>query len=254
MMGVGVFGVGAVLAVVLARAPRLAPFKAGSGVSPSREASVPPLMETADLYAAFADGGVASSYGTPTALATVKAGELVLPTGRVVAADIFFFDTEPFARNLPAGRYPVSLLSSTQDAAFGGDVAAAMIRVAPGDPVSWELAPVPGQDPATLKPDEFFGYGVDSGTGCFASVEALAVLIAGDFDSYADRVQTGLFASKGVFIRSVDITVDPASGVNVIGFRSGYGDGAYPSRFGLDAHGRPLALLTDFGILDAPGS
>lgn len=71
------------------------------------------------------------------------------------------------------------------------------------------------------------------------------------FDAYSDRAQKGMFPSDGVVNRSVDITVDEASGVNVIGFRSGYGDGAYPSWFGLDASRRPLVLLTDFGILDA---
>jgi hypothetical protein len=251
LLSVGVFVVGAVIALVLARPPGAAPFGAGSTVSPSPRASMPPLMETADLYAAFAKGGVASSSGTPTTLSTVSAGDLVLPTGRVVATDIFFVDTEPFARSLPAGRHPVSLLWSTQDPALGGDVAAAMIRVAPGDPVSWELALVAGQDPATLKPDEFFGYGVDSGTGCFASAEALAVLTAENFDSYAERVQKGMSPSDGVFNSTVDLTVDEATGANVIGFRSGYGDGAYPSWFGLDADGEPLVLLTDFGILDA---
>jgi len=38
----------------------------------------------------------------------------------------------------------------------------------------------------------------------------------------------------------------------VIGFPSGYGDGSYPSYFGLDRHGNnPLVVLTAFGILDA---
>ena len=129
-----------------------------------------------------------------------------------------------------------------------------MIRVAAGDPVSWELAVIPGQDPATLKQGEIFGYGVDSGTGCFASAEAAEIVSDGDFEAYSDRVSDGLSPSDGVFNASLDVMVDQASGVNVIGFSSGYGDGAYPSYFGLDANGEPLVLLTDFGILDAPAS
>jgi hypothetical protein len=36
----------------------------------------------------------------------------------------------------------------------------------------------------------------------------------------------------------------------VIVFSSGWGDGSYPSYFGLDAEGTPLVLMTDFQILD----
>jgi hypothetical protein len=219
-------------------------------------ASLPPLLSTGEVYAAFADGGAAWSGGERTLLSTVQAGELVLPTGRVVASDVFFFSTEPFIRRLPAGRHPVFLLSSARDPDLAGDVAAAIIRAAPGDPVSWELALVEGQDPTTLQPGEFFGYGVDSGTGCFASLEAVDVLTRGDLDAYSDRIQQGMFPSDNVadWKTSVEVTVDPATGTNVIGFSSGFGDGAYPSWFGLDANGEPLVLLTDFGILDVSAS
>jgi hypothetical protein len=152
------------------------------------------------------------------------------------------------------GRHPVLLLSSARDPELPGDAAAAMIRAAPGDPVSWELALLAGQDPSTLQPGEYFGYGVDSGTGCFASSEAVGVLTGGDFDEYGDRVHDAMFPSDDVatWKSSVNVVVDPASGANVIGFSSGFGDGAYPSYFGLDADGEPVVLLTDFGILEAP--
>ncbi|MET1232489.1 MAG: DUF4241 domain-containing protein [Candidatus Limnocylindrales bacterium] len=251
--------VGVALIVVAVVALIVALLQAGFGTSglatsgpPTPEASFPPLMAVEDLYAAFEAGGSATSAGEPTSLSTVPAGDLVLPTGRIVAADVFFFTTEPFTRRLPAGRHPVLLLSSARDPDLVGDVAAAMIRVAPGDPVSWELAVVPGQEVTTLQPDEFFGYPVDSGTGAFASAEAVERLATGDGgEAYAHLVSDGLYPSDGVYNMSVDITVDPASGTNVIGFPSGFGDGGYPSWFGLDADGEPLVLLTDFGILDA---
>ena len=223
---------------------------------PETLVSLPPLLSTGQVYSAFVDGGAAWSGGERTLLSTVEAGDLVLPTGRVVASDVFFFTTEPFIRSLPAGRHPVVLLSSARDPDLVGDIAAAMIRAAPGDPVSWELALVAGQDPTTLQPGEFFGYGVDSGTGCFASAEAVDVLTRGDFDAYSDRIQQGMFPSDDVadWKASVEVMVDPATSANVIGFRSGFGDGAYPSWFGLDANGEPLVLLTDFGILEVSAS
>lgn len=238
--------------LIFARQVGLGPNGLGSDGSPSSEPSFPELMAVEDLYEAFGAGGTAISGGDPVALSALPAGELVLPTGRVVAADVFFFTTEPFSRRLPVGRYPVLLLSSARDSDLVGANAAAMIRVAPGDPVSWEMAVTPGLDVTTLQPGEFFGYPVDSGTGAFASAEAVERLSTGnDGDGYADRVSSGLYPSDGVYNPSVDITVDAASGVNVIAFVSGFGDGSYPSWFGLDEEGRPLVLLTDFGILEA---
>ena len=216
--------------------------------------SLPPLLSTEEIYSAFTAGGPATSGGEPVRLSTFAAGELVLPTGRLVAADVFFFDEEPFARTVSAGRYPVSLLKTAEGAAFGY-IAAAMIRFGPGDPVSWELALRDGQDPTKLRPGEFFGYGVDSGTGSFASPEAVAAVssVVG-FDDYSEEVHHGMFPSDDVgdWNHSVDVVVDEATGANVIGFSSGFGDGAYPSWFGLDASGEPLLALTDFGILEAP--
>jgi hypothetical protein len=254
LFGVGLFAAVATVGLVILGPPARMEGVAARAPQDAM-ASLPPLLSTEDVYAAFAEGGTATSGGEPTVLSAVPAGELMLPTGRVVAADVFFFNTEPFTRRLPAGRHPVLLLSSSRDPGVAGDVAAAMIRVAPGDPVSWELALVPGQDPSSLQPGEFFGYGVDSGTGCFASAEAVAALTAGDFDEYSDQVQDGMFPSDDVadWKHSVDVVVDQASGANVIGFTSGFGDGGYPSWFGLDADGEPLVLLTDFGILEAPG-
>jgi hypothetical protein len=212
-------------------------------------------MDVSDVYARFEALGRAGSFGEPVGLSVKEAGELVLPTGRVVAADVFFFNTEPFSRALPVGRHPVTLLQIERaGAAELGDyreVAAAMIRVADGAPVSWELALVAGQDPSALGPDEFFGYAVDSGTGCFASAEAARA--ASRSETYGDEVLARLFPAENEYHNVADIVVDPATGANVIGFPSGYGDGAYPSYFGLDRAGEPLVLLTDFRILDAEG-
>ena len=242
--------------LILALQAGLRPDGLVSDRTPSPEPSFPELMAVEDLYAAFEAGGTAISGGLSAVLSAMPAGDLVLPTGRVVAADMAFFTTTPFTRTLPPGRYPVSYLSSARDPGLPGDVAAAMIRVAPGDPVSWELAVVPGQDPKILKPGEIFGYPVDSGTGLFASVEAAdrvtMLMKENDVDGYFDQISHGLDPGGGVFNQSVEVTLDPSSGVNVVAFVSGFGDGYYPSWFGLDAGGQPLVLLTDFGILEAP--
>ena len=61
-----------------------------------------------------------------------------------------------------------------------------MLRLRKAKPVRWEMAVWPGQDPTELEADQFFGYGVDSGTGSFLDA---------DQDRYLDRLKEdgGLF-------------------------------------------------------------
>ena len=165
--------------LILARQVGLSIDGTEKGGSPTPLASFPPPMAVEDLYAAFEVGGSATSAGDPTALSTVPAA---MSCCRPVGSSPPTCSSSRRSRSrgaLPVGRHPVLLLSSARDPDLVGDVAAAMIRVAPGDPVSWELAVVPGQDVTTLQPGEFFGYPVDSGTGAFASAEAVESLLDG---------------------------------------------------------------------------
>jgi hypothetical protein len=152
-----------------------------------------------------------------------------------------------------AGTYPVTLLTAAPAGGGPGDVAAAMVRFAPGDPVRWEMAVVEGQDPATLEPGAIFGYSVDSGTGAFTSAEARAALDDADaFEAYMTSVLAALEPSGDVAVLSADIPIDPGSGANAIVFPSGLGDGYFASYFGVDAAGTPIVLLTDFALIDVP--
>lgn len=171
-------------------------------------------------------------------------GELELPTGQLVACDPLVSCDAPFTQAVPKGRYPLQLAI----ARIGDDerVAFARIVFAPGPATRWEMALVKGQDPATLGPDEFFGYGVDSGTGGFMDAAALR--------SYeARRNQEGeafddqLFAELDKTYRHTrSWYLLPTDAGNVAFFSSGYGDGAYPSYFGYDANGKLVAVVTDF--------
>jgi uncharacterized protein DUF4241 len=251
----GLLGI-VLLAVVAIMAPGRPPTTWTPLSTPGSATSVPSFpssMGVEGVYGRFAALGPVTAGGTAAQLSVSLAGDLALPTGRVVAADVFFFDTIPFTRWLPSGMHPVFVLHATAPT-FGDRIAAAMIRVGSGVPVRWEPALTPGQDPSRLESDGFFGYGVDSGTGCFASAEALAELMrhgSPAAETYADRVQAAMFPSKIDIRPTADIPVGDGTGLNVVAFSSGWGDGGYPSYFGLDAAGKPLVLLTNFGILDA---
>ena len=234
----------------LAAMPR-APRPASRPAEP--DASAPPRMAVEDLYAAFATPTTGTSLGKVVTETVEDAGQVVLPSGRLVAADAFvIFDAVPFTAAMPPGRRPVSVLRA--DFADGDRrIAAAMVRFGPGDPVRWELALVAGQDPATLGPDEFFGYGVDAGTGAFTSPEATALLRdEAAYDAYSKALMAAMFPGGQQFRLTAQVEVDRASGANVVAFASGFGDGAYPTFVGIDRDGRPAVVLTDFGILDAP--
>jgi len=243
-----------VASLVIPPAPRPAdPIRSTTAPSEAAE-SAPPRIAPADLYAAIASPGSGTSFSQSVTLTVEDAGHVVLPTGRLVASDAFIIDSLPFAEAVPRGRYAVSVLVA--DFADGDRrVAAAMVTVAPNQPVRWELALVPGQDTSTLGPDEFFGYGVDGGTGSFTSPEATEHLKdRGAYETYSQKLMAAMNPGDGVFPLTVAVDIDPGSGANVVAFSSGFGDGAYPTFVGLRSDGEPAVLLTDFGVLDAPGA
>jgi Protein of unknown function (DUF4241) len=118
----------------------------------------------------------------------VDGGMLHLATGRLVACDPFWGSTierwcDPFTVTVAPGRYPVTLSGVRWDPALHPRAlppiprgAAAKLTIRDEPPVTWELALRPGEDPATLQPDEFFGFGVDSGKGCFLDASAVPAM------------------------------------------------------------------------------
>ncbi|MBB4479393.1 DUF4241 domain-containing protein [Rhizobium etli] len=186
-------------------------------------------------------------------IGVIHMGNVELTSGRIVAADPLAQPDRPaLARTVAPGDYPVTLYQ-----AFGR-IAAASMRFAEGKPDHWELAVLPGQDSATLKDDEFFGYPVDAGLGCYMDADTLALIEEreaqvqaqkpdADINYYDDVLAADLDANKGHYALH-----RPMAGKkgNVAVFWSGWGDGFYPVFWGLDKDGRPLALLTDFGVIE----
>jgi hypothetical protein len=181
------------------------------------------------------------------AFACYSIGPLRLPSGRVVACDGFIWEGLPFERTLPPGEYPVLVAV----ARLGDDerIAFARIQCTDAKVVRWAMATCPGQDATSLKKDEIFGYGVDSGIGAFMALEAI-----GNLEKMGSSPE--LFTSR--LIDEMEKTyrstrdwarIETKSGNGVL-FSSGYGDGFYASYFGFDAQGQISALVTDFGIID----
>ncbi len=179
-----------------------------------------------------------------------------LPTGEVIVADAFAgADTAPLAQRVPPGAYPVSLSLITYPNAPYETIAAAMVRFAPGTPVTWRLATKPGQDTSALAEDEFFGYPVDSGTAMFASpagarlfgekLSVFGVLNVAYLKAFSQQMDANA-PNGGAWINQV---FDAGAGTNVVAFQSGNGDGVYAAYWGYDAEGTLAALVTEFGLV-----
>jgi len=193
--------------------------------------------------------GLSEAELTEREISVTPIGDLELPTGGIIACDPLISGTEmlAFSRRVKPGRYEVSLLEAQ------GRVAVAVLRFRPGTPARWELATLPGQDVAALKDDEVFGYPVDAGLGSFMDKTAMVLMSEqqdklGAEPNYYDDVLAAEFApNQDRFAMHRPVAGNP---LNIAMFSSGWGDGIYPSFWGLDAAGEPLVLMTDFGVLE----
>ncbi|HEX5502856.1 MAG TPA: DUF4241 domain-containing protein [Thermomicrobiales bacterium] len=209
-------------------------------------------MDYPDFTRAFEDG---REFGEDERRATVhshRVADLIVPSGYVVACDpLVVPEQAAFDTEVAPGRYPV-ILSVAQFRANGDRrVAYAMLRFNVRDPLRWVMATRPGQDVLSLPPGRVFCYGVDSGTGCFmdaAAARALRARLDGDA-GFSQAIIAELEQTYTPTWDWANVELDPASGVNLVCFHSGFGDGCYASYFGLDAQGAPACLVTDFGVV-----
>ncbi|MDP9263545.1 MAG: DUF4241 domain-containing protein [Acidobacteriota bacterium] len=207
---------------------------------------IPELAKAFDPNAAFSD----RQFGN-ISVSIRNIGELWVPTGRIVACDPFVFaETLSFPQTIIPGKYPVMLSIAVleNDQRTG----CAMLKLS-DQPVSrWEMAVLPGQDKGSLKEREFFGYPVDSGTGCFMdedSAHTLRTRLQQD-DKYFEEI---IHAMDKTYVNTWSwANIEVATERNVITFSSGFGDGLYGSYFGYDSSGRPACLVTDFGVFFVP--
>jgi len=179
-------------------------------------------------------------------------GRLNLPSGRIVACDALIDpQPTPFGLEIAPGYYPVRIAIGRF---ANGDerIAAAMLQVVDEEPADWGAALLVGQHPESVDEEDLPGYGVDSGSGSFLSLEA-AEFLASRLDEAVAAHIAGRMEENYRHTRAwADILLDPARALNAIIFSSGLGDGAYPSFWGISADGRPLCLITEFGVAQPP--
>jgi hypothetical protein len=210
----------------------------------------PPYAGAFEL--AFVPGWKAQAGKEMVSFRIFEAGRVRLPSGKVIACDPFVnMDRPPFTVSVRAGEYPVRL-ALVEGGNDDRRVAFARLAISTAPVVRWEMALVAGQDAATLKADEIFGYPVDAGTGSFLDAETGAAAwpkMMADEDIAQGWITQGdkLGAGPGTPTFHLDVAMGPG---NIVMFTSGWGDGFYASWFGYDAQGRVAALVTDFAVVD----
>jgi hypothetical protein len=207
-----------------------------------------PYLDIDNLHAIFQEDEALRAHH----LQRQPCGTLNITSGRVVACDpLVQPERQPFARELQArGAFPVETLHDNGRIALAvlwlrerAEVRAADLR--------WEMALIEGDLPDTLGADEFFGYPVDAGVGCFMDADAATAMAERDrreaenpdYVSYYDDVISAEMSDADT---ADHWPLGPGSANNTVIFRSGWGDGSYPSFWALDAAGEPVALVTDF--------
>ena len=209
-----------------------------------------PYARVFDLV--FQPGWQASLGDTSVKFRIFDAGQLRVLSGRIKACDPFVgMQHKPFTPMVPEGDFKVRL-ALVDGGIDDRRVALARVDFSFEPAVRWEMAVTEGQDIATLKDGEHFGYPVDAGTGSFVDAATAAVAaqrMAADEGITQRWIALGEKSASAKSAPNFYANIDFEPG-NIIMFQSGWGDGLYASWFGYDAQRRIAALITDFNVVD----
>lgn len=197
-------------------------------------------------------------------LIDLNIGALNLPSGQIIASDPFFTrDAKPFVKQVNPGVYPVniSLLKINEG---HHRIAFARIKFKPEKATTWSLAITEGAKISQLKrlkADEYFGFPVDAGLGCFLDEKTNEVYErkCEEFErdnpgknyyvdilveEFAENAKGSPYSSS--FGDWNNHLVDEKDNLNIIMFSSGWGDGSYPTYWGTNDKNEIVELVIDF--------
>jgi hypothetical protein len=189
-------------------------------------------------------------------------GNLNLPTGNIIAADplVMLDGAKPFNRTIAPGVYPVTACVARMEEE-GNRYAFVKLQFSAKRASSWEMALIEGQKTSVLKhDDEFFGFGVDAGLGCFCDVQTQTRYNQWDADfmkqNAGGNAYDDFFANE--FQKNAEhpdyvadwlnFTVPGTADLNIVMFSSGFGDGFYPCYWGVTDNGEICSLVVDFQV------
>ena len=175
-------------------------------------------------------------------------GNLKITNGAIVACDPFLYNHDaPFEQLFPVGEFPVQLAI----ARVNTDERLGFARISFSDqhPVAWKMALCEGQDLSTMKADEIFGFGVDTGTAAFMDISGAEALY-GFLSKEENNFNVLIDEMHKHYKDTWDWLLWEKNDANAAMFSSGWGDGYYASYVGTDANGGICRLVMDFAIVD----
>lgn len=178
----------------------------------------------------------------------VGIGKLNVVNGQIIACDPLLFNYEkPFDTVFPTGQFPIELAIARID--DDERVGFSRIKFSDKSPVRWTIAVKAGQEPSTLSDDEIYGYGVDSGTGCFmdtSGAEKYSYYLSQKDSNYEVVIEE----MEATYKHTRSWLMWEREGFNVAMFSSGWGDGFYATYIGYDTENSICRLVSDFGLLE----
>lgn len=194
------------------------------------------------------EGAVIGYCGETHTIGHHDVGELIMPTGNVWAGDPLTARSDrirPIAVSVDPGRYRVvAIMADNTVRGPRWQMPAALQLVVRDEAVaSWEPAQWSGLE-AT---DVLNGYGVDSGTGCFADVTAGLELATTEDDMVGENIQIRLHGNWWTMLE-----LDTETNVNVAVISTG-GDGVFGTWVGRTKTAEVACFLTSFGVVDVWG-
>lgn len=182
-----------------------------------------------DGDALFSNGRLAEVKGQSSVIEVRRVGTLKVVGGILVVGDLGYDSTmlQPLSLRISPGHYPVEVSVAFER------VAAMRLRVSDQPVVRWHPADGGG-----------YGHvvGVDAGNVFISDVDALSAVTTRHKDAEFDKLVNDVDMAGALMLHLSE--PDDAVVAN-----SGYGDGAYPVYWGLDAAGEPAVLLVDMLVI-----
>lgn len=189
----------------------------------------------------FIPGTRVKAQSGPGTIAEPLRTELSLPSGEVVASE-WRWEPIGFTETAPPGRYPVLMHTMLPDRGEARTPVPLAVRLVIRDEpvVSWSMALVPGQDPAALSENGFYGFSVDGGEGCL--IDALTLRELHETGTYAEFIET---AKADLGFGDLLESSEDEEGRQTVAFTIGC-DGTYPTWIGHTADGDLACYVIDF--------
>lgn len=194
-------------------------------------------------------------------------GKVTIKSGKLIACDPLAYlakDTEPFFQEVPKGKFDV-IVAATLMEDDCARYAAVKVEFNKNPAVRFEMA-LDGREDFDLNENEYFGFNVDAGLGCFCDEFSRDAFCDFEkkwyeqnksdddfdcniYDDYFAKIFEDSYDEFPTYQRSegdwINFTI-PDTDMKIPFFASGYGDGTYPVYFGYDSDGKICCAVIHF--------